>query len=111
MGDGLWTGARESGSRSLTLPHESVRRDLALLEEVAVDAAEGWAGPDPVETVVALQEASLRLGPLDNHARGERYLRRGARADGSCAAFESYASNLTSDDGDGRVDVFVRGIH
>jgi len=30
--------------------------------------------------------------------------------DGSCVAFESYASNLVPEDGDGRVDVFVRGL-
>jgi TolB protein len=30
--------------------------------------------------------------------------------DGSCAAFESYASNLTPDDGDTLVDVFVREL-
>jgi TolB protein len=31
-------------------------------------------------------------------------------ADGSCAAFDSYASNLVPDDGDGMVDVFVRQL-
>lgn len=31
-------------------------------------------------------------------------------ADGSCVAFESYASNLVPDDGDGMVDVFVRQL-
>jgi Tol biopolymer transport system component len=31
-------------------------------------------------------------------------------SDGSCVAFESYASNLVPEDGDGMVDVFVRQV-